>query len=167
MRLAVKNSCKNFTKSFRKLLAALAVIVAPNLATAQQIDPCDSFGLDKSAASSAILDQRSFAQGAVTLALLDLGQPEAGNLYLMLQTPPNDATGNPQCRIVSWRQGQGFAQLEFSDLKSAYDPARGLTLSVSGLFVLLEEGFSNSILMHLTINQATGGITTESELGLE
>ncbi|HGG04246.1 MAG TPA: hypothetical protein ENK28_02215 [Aliiroseovarius sp.] len=163
----MKNSCKNFAKSFAKLLPALAAIIAPGLVAAQQVAPCQSVGFDQGTASQVIRDQRSFANGAVTLALLDLGQPEAGNLYLMLLSPPNDAGGNPQCRLISWREDRGFAQLDFSALTATYDPAKGLTFSIPGLFVLLEEGFSNAILVHLTVNQATGEVMTESELGLE
>ena len=54
---------------------------------------------------------------------------------------------------------------EVMDFAADYDPAKGLTISIPTLFVLPEESFSNTMWIHMTINQATGQIETRTELG--
>ena len=167
MRLGVENSCKNFAKNFQKFLPALAVAVLPGISVAQEVVPCDARASVGNVMRPWQDNTRAFANGAVELVRLDAGAPEAGALYLAVISPPLDADGRAQCRLIGWRDGRGFAQLDFAALQAGYDPAKGLTFALPGLFVLPEEGFSNSFLLSFTLNQASGEIFADMMLGPE
>ena len=110
---------------------------------------------------------RSFSNGKVRIAALDLIEPAAGAAWLMVLSPPHDETGARQCRMIGFDQGTGFAAIYFQDIDASYDPARGLTLAIPAQLYLPEENFTNSILVYATINQATGEIGIETQLGRE
>ncbi|RMD92352.1 MAG: hypothetical protein D6811_07090, partial [Alphaproteobacteria bacterium] len=99
----------------------------------------------------------------IRIALLDTVEPAAASAHLLVLSPPYGPTGERQCRVVSLDGALGFAGLDFASLSAAYDPARGLTVSLPGTVYLPEEGFSNSIVLSVTINQATGAVEADIE----
>lgn len=133
---------------------------------AQEVQPCDGGDYD------AIVEPweqnaRSFANGDVRIALLDRIEPAAGALQLLILSPPRDELGARQCRLLTYAGGQGFAALDFTAITAGYDPARGLTFAVPARFVLPDSGFSNTMLIDLTLNQASGEIGLDVQLGPE
>lgn len=103
-------------------------------------------------------NSRSFANGAVRLALIDTVEPAAGAFHLMILSPPYDELGGRQCRLVGAGAGMGFAGLSFEGLSAAYDPARGLTWTLPVRhFDPVTAGFRDGVLS-VTLNQATGQI---------
>jgi hypothetical protein len=150
-----------------KPVLALLFALLPLAAPAQSIEPCDwragADGIPEPWADHT----RSFANGEVRVALIDRIEPAAGAFYLLILHPPRMALGERRCTLVGFDRGMGYAGLYFDELTAAYDPARGLTLSVPGRLYLPEEEFSNALIVHAIINQATGEVTVRHELGRE
>ncbi len=143
----------------------LNAIASP--ASAQVVQPCaDIVDMD------AIVEPweqhtRTFSNGKVRIALVDLVEPAAGAYHLLVLSPPVDDIGARQCSLIGFDTGIGFVAVEFDAITSGYDPARGLKLSIPARFFLPEENFTNVMLVHATLNQATGEISLDSELGRE
>ena len=144
-----------------------AVIAAPQVTVAQAISDCDWRSEARFIVEPWEENSRSFANGNVRLTRINAREPVPGPLYLMVQWRSDPVTDWSECRLIGWTQAQGFAQLEFAALSASYDPAKGLTFTLPGLFYLEEEGFSNSVLIALTLNRATNKVSVEAALGIE
>lgn len=150
----------------RSLVTALFAILTTPLA-AQTAFPCDW-----QARADAIVEPweeniATFANGAVRVALLDTIEPAAAAFYLLVLHPPYDEVGGRTCTVVGLDDGLGYAGMFFEELEAEYDPARGLTISVPAIIYLPEQSFQNSALLHITVNQASGEVTVDQELGNE
>lgn len=127
---------------------------------AQSLLPCDGWQ-----ASARNLSEpweqstRTFANGAIRLAVLDTIEPAAGAFYIMVISPPYDELGSRACHLVAEDGGSmGLAGVQFSGTDASYDPARGLTVTVPvQRWNSANDSFYNTILA-ITINQATGEI---------
>jgi hypothetical protein len=106
----------------------------------------------------------TFANGAVRIALIDVGEPAAGGFHLLVLSPPYGELGERQCRVISTDDGIGLPGLKVGETEAAYDPATGLTLRVPLARYDLNTGsvYDGSVL-RLTINQSTGDIVTGTE----
>jgi hypothetical protein len=112
-------------------------------------------------------NSRTFSNGQTRLAMMDTIEPAAGAFHLLVISPPYGPLGDRQCKMVSWSQGTGFAGMSFERLNANYDPARGLLFDLPVQIYDPETSFSNSAIMHLVLNQATGDISISMELGGE
>ena len=146
---------------FATILTAAGLSSTALPASAQSLPYCKT----SNAGLAAEVKSKTFANGKIVLTLLDAGTPSHGAKYVRVEWPPVDTVPAETCRILGFDDTTGFAAVYFDDIKSAYDPSKGLTLSVPALFVLPQESFLNTMLVHMTINQATGEISTETELG--
>ena len=104
--------------------AALGLLCLPSAATAQIYSPCD----DNRSAAFALAEPwtdhtESFADGAVRLAITDLGKPAAGSFFLVVLAPSEEER---QCTLVSLDQSMGFASLTLECSFVAGDIATGL-----------------------------------------
>ncbi|SMY06476.1 hypothetical protein [Flavimaricola marinus] len=148
-------------------LIGAAAFAGAGDATAQQVTDC--FGaMIANATTPEPYDAhtRTFANGAVRLTVVDAGGPEAANFHLLVLSPPY-SEGEAQCRAISRTDTEGWANLQFSDLSAAYDPATGLSFDLPATIVLPEAGFQNSTLLTITVNQATGDVAVSQQLGRE
>jgi hypothetical protein len=68
---------------------------------------------------------------------------------------------------VGWTEQLGFAGLSFEALSSDYDPAIGLILTLPVQVAAVGGGASRAGLLRITLNQSTGAMTTDIELGTE
>lgn len=109
----------------------------------------------------------SFANGAVRVALIDTIEPASAAFYLLVLHPPTGDMGTRSCTLIARGEGYGYAAIFFEDLSAAYDPSSGLSLTVPAVIYLPEEGFQNSALLRVTINQSTGDVTVAQKLGRE
>ncbi len=137
----------------------LALLALATTATAQTVSECDWRASAANLVEPWQDNSRTFSKGAVRLALLDTVEPAAAAFHLLVLSPPYDEVGARQCRVISGEGGTGFNFIDMKDLRSAYDPARGLTFDIpAGVF--LSDG--NTVVRGLivTLNQATGGIDT-------
>ncbi len=146
----------------RVFLACLPFIFgAP--AVAQSVSECDW------RSGAAILAEpwedntRTYSNGKVRLAVLDTIDPAAGAFHLLILSPPYSEVGDRQCRIVSLDGALGFSGMDISRIKADYDPARGLIFALPAGLYNPDTGGSNWHQLSLTLNQATGQITTSLE----
>ena len=148
------------------MYAAVLMLFAGG-AAAQVAMPCDW-----QARADALVEpwetySKTFANGDVRVALLDVIEPAAASYYLLVLHPPYDEVGARACTVVGLDEGLGYAGMFFQDLEATYDPAKGLTISVPAVIYLPEQSFQNSALVSVTINQSTGGVIATQELGRE
>ncbi|MEQ9261270.1 MAG: hypothetical protein RIG84_19450 [Roseovarius sp.] len=139
-----------------KHLAAfgLALLAAP--VAAQEAVPCDW-----AARADAIVEPweentRTFANGAVRLALLDTIEPAAAAFHILILSPPYEELGGRQCRTLGMPGGMGFSGADFGSLAAGYDPATGLIFTMK--VQVYDGGDFRDRGLRFTLNQATGEI---------
>ena len=116
----------------RGVLLIGCLLAAP--LTAQPVVLADLMDCDWRARAEAIPEpwddfSTTFASGEVRIALLDLIEPAAGSVYLMILSPPYSELGDRQCRLIGYK-GQGFSGADFGTLEASYDPSDGLTFKM-------------------------------------
>jgi hypothetical protein len=102
---------------------------------------------------------RTFAKGAVRLAIADVIEPAAGALYMVVLSPPHDELGARQCKVIGASPGIGFGGMTLAGMQSGYDPAQGLMFSVAVSAFQAESGDFEDGTLTFTVNQATGAIS--------
>jgi hypothetical protein len=109
--------------------AALAVL--GSAAQAAEVGPCND--LDR--ISNLVGQTKSFAEGKIRIAHVDTdGEPVCCSSHLLVFIPSPEI--GSQCFAVSQKAAKdsdsplGFNNIEFSRIKAAYDPQRGLLLNV-------------------------------------
>lgn len=104
----------------------------------------------------------TYAGGEVRIALLDMVEPAAAALKLLVISPPRDELGLRQCRVIGTPGGLGFADMDFAARSASYDPQRGLTISLPARLPLPggdpDDGWFQ---LSLTLNQKTGQIALQ------
>lgn len=142
-------------------------ITATGAAQAQSIGPCDWQANAQALVEPWEQNSAVFANGAVRLAAIDTIEPAVAASYLLVLSPPLDEVGARQCRVIGFTETYGFSAIYFETLSSHYDPAVGLMFDLAVRIVDQEATFSNSAILLLTLNQATGELTAELALGNE
>ncbi len=143
-------------------VAALMLCLGALPASAQTVRPCDGWQANaQNLVEPWDETTRTFANGAVRVALLDTVEPAAGSFHLMVLSPPEDELGGRQCRLISADGEMGFAGVFFGDMTAGYDPATGLGLDLPVVLYLTETADFQTVGMGLTINQSTGDIRAE------
>lgn len=148
-----------------KWLAALALLAAP--VAAQEVLPCDNLALADAIVEPWEDHTRTFANGAVRVALLDTIEPALGAFYLLVLSPPIDEVGARQCRVIGFDGGMGFTTLDFASIGADYKPTRGLEIQLLGRIAVPEYDFTNPVNLWVIVNQSSGEISTFMELGSE
>ena len=143
----------------RKFLFGLIVAIFALPAAAQTASECDWRASAQALAEPWEANSRTFANGAMRVALLDTVEPAAGSYHILVLSPPYTELGDRQCRVISFQDTFGFAGIQFQDLTASYDPAIGLTFQLPVYIYLFDQGFSNAGLLKFSLNQATGRIT--------
>ena len=151
----------------RRLFLALVVASLPLSISAQVVSTCDWRASARAIVEPWEENSITFANGAIRVALLEIIEPAAGASYLLILTRPDDEMGDPQCFVIGFGDGVGYADMSFSELVSAYDPARGLILTIPVQIFSPEESFRNSAQLEITVNQAMGIVAATSKLGVE
>ena len=145
-------------RGFSALILAAATAATP--AAAVTISDCDDHRSSVLAlAEPWEANTRTFANGAIRLAVADTIEPAVGAVHLVVLHPPVDELGIPACHVVSASDSLGFSALRFAAVQASYDPARGLEIVVPvGLHNETTAGFDEALLS-VTINQSTGRIS--------
>lgn len=102
---------------------------------------------------------RTFANGAVRLALLDTVEPAAAAFHLMVLSPPYGELGDRQCRLIGWEAGLGYAGITFDALAAGYDPATGLTFDLPVFGFIPATGDVMPLALRVAVNQANGDVS--------
>ncbi|WP_083545420.1 hypothetical protein [Sulfitobacter alexandrii] len=100
---------------------------------------------------------RTYSNGKVRVALMDLLEPAGGPVYLMLLSPPYNEIGDRQCKTIGV-DGIGFWNADFPTLDASYDPATGLRFTMAVELYDPQSGGGRAALLTATLNQATGAI---------
>ncbi|PIE06794.1 MAG: hypothetical protein CSA74_10800 [Rhodobacterales bacterium] len=143
-----------------KTLLACALLALPAAAAAQDVSPCDGRISPGVIAEPWEANTRTFANGAVRVALLNTEEPVMGPFQLLVLTPPAFEGPWRQCRVVSFDGGIGFYDLDFESLDARYDPSTGLVLHMVVQIAFGEQNFGVRGL-EVTINQALGTLVAE------
>ncbi len=140
--------------------AALALLLAAGAASAQSVTrDCGSWETSaRNIAEPWEENTRTFANGAIRVAVLDTVEPAAAAFHLFILSPPYDELGTRSCAVVSEAEGMGFAGLDLSDVEASYDPSRGLTLVMSSTRWVPSNDTYRDGTLAVTINQASGQI---------
>lgn len=150
-------------------LCALVALVAavPLSAPAQVVADCDWIASPANIAEPWDQNSRTYANGAIRVALLDTGgEPVCCAAHLLILMPSGDQDGPVyrQCRVASAAPGTGFFSIDVPGIAASYDPGKGLLLSIpvghwhagmeSGQPAIAER-------MEIRLNQASGEVRFE------
>jgi hypothetical protein len=142
---------------FASIAVAGSVLAGP--AMSQDVTACDW----RDAASAIVepweANSRTFANGDVRVALLDMVEPGLAPLHVLVLSPPYDELGLRQCRMVSLQGESGFAGADFALLDASYDPSVGLSFRLPVQFS--DEGVMKGASLRFTLNQSTGAMAAQ------
>ncbi len=136
-------------------------------AAAQVITECNEIASAVNIAEPWEANTRTFANGAIRVAMLDTGgEPACCSRHLMVLMPAGggDEPVWRQCRIASAQPGLGFYDVDVPGITASYNPSKGLLLSVPiGHWHQGMETGAPPIpdRMEIRINQATGTVVFE------
>jgi len=158
-----KSLAKAFAKGFLKTLGVLAL--TPLAAQAQSVGDCGGWQTDaRNIAEPWEENTATFANGAVRVAVLDTIEPGAVPFHILVLSPPYDELGARSCALVSASaDGIGFPLMTLRGVQAAYDPAKGLVLTIET--AVWSEDMSETVPVQLRvgINQQTGVVTAGFE----
>ncbi|MGH1415983.1 MAG: hypothetical protein ACRBB0_21030 [Pelagimonas sp.] len=144
----------------RPILALLALASAPAMAADVQVLDCDWQASARNIVEPWEANTRSFSNGKTRIAALDTIEPAAGWAYVLVLSPPYDELGSRQCKVIGMN-GMGFAGMDFSQLRSSYDPASGLSFLLPVAEYDFNQGIGVPRVLWFQLNQATGEIRTQ------
>ncbi|THD85287.1 hypothetical protein E7811_06175 [Aliigemmobacter aestuarii] len=137
--------------------AALALFLAAPV-SAQVVGDCDWRAGLQALPEPWEQATRTFANGAVRLAVSDVIEPAAGAFYLVILSPPFDELGGRQCKVIGATPDVGFGGLTLDGMDATYNPAAGLVFRVPvSVYDPASARFHEAVLA-VTLNQATGAI---------
>jgi hypothetical protein len=120
----------------RPLFLVAAAVLTPLPALSQMVQSCQDSGYIVSPANLVepwSLHSRTYANGAIRLALLDTGgEPGCCAAHLLVLSPAGgrDEPEYRACHVVSAQPGLGFYSIDVPGIAASYDPTRGLALDV-------------------------------------
>jgi hypothetical protein len=121
---------KNIAKG---LFAAAALTLACALpAQAATVVECNNYAMSTYVMEPWEKNTRTFYNGGVRVAAVDTdGEPACCSTWLVVIFPDvQDELGGRTCRMVGSAGGLGFTGVDIKGIKTAYDAATGLTLTV-------------------------------------
>jgi hypothetical protein len=137
-------------------VAVLSLCLAASPLAAQTLRDCDTFEAN-ARNTYGPYDQtiRDYANGAIRVIALDVGEPASGSYHVMVTHPHPDEPWQ-HCTLISYQDSIGFGWLDTSAIEASYDPATGLSVTIP---VEITRG-ANSLddLLTITVNQATGAV---------
>ena len=151
-----------------RIALVLALMAAPAFAqdSAATVTPCGDATRADTIAEPWEDNSRTFSNGAVRIAKLDVGEPAFGGFFLLVLSPPYGELGERQCRVLTLPETSGFAGIDFDRLEAAYDPSVGLMFTVPvRVFAMTDTVEPVGAMLKFSLNQATGAISPRLELG--
>jgi len=147
-------------------LIATLPLIGTTPAAAAQTNECDWVSSAFNLAEPWAENTRTFANGAIRIALLDTAEPAAASFHLLLLVPHEE--WGRSCHVLSsGPSGQGFAGIDFAAIGADYVPGEGLILSVPTLVYDHARGMVDAdapVYVHLIINTTTGAIDVRDRL---
>jgi len=138
-------------------IAALCLLTLAALpAQAVTVTACDGLASVQAIAEPWEANTRVFANGDIRLVVLDTIEPAAAAFHLAILHPPRDELGSPMCSQISAYERTGFGGMDLGPATAAYDPARGLTVTLPVSLYDPETADFVRGALSVTINQSTG-----------
>lgn len=137
-------------------LTTAAVLAATPIA-AQSMRDCDTFEANARNTYGPYEETiREFANGAIRVMALDVGEPAGGSFHVMVTYPhPEDPWQN--CALISSEANIGFGWLNMAEVEASYDPEIGLSVTIP---IEAVSGVASwDQILTITVNQATGTVT--------
>lgn len=157
--MSIWERCKRQRRVCRAGEAVLALsLVSVGPVFAQEVADCDWRAAAQAIAEPWEANSRTFANGAIRLAVMDVLEPAAAAYHLLILSPPYSELGERQCRVMSATGSMGFAGLSLDGASASYDPATGLTVSLPAKRWSDGDVFTDTRLL-VTLNQASGAIS--------
>jgi hypothetical protein len=141
----------------------LAGLLSVSSAAAQEVSACDWRSSAENLPEPWERHTRSFANGDVRIAILDVVEPASAAFHLLVLSPPWAELGIRQCRIVSLGEGLGFFSATLAGMTARYDPASGLVLDIPVELPDSSTGEGRPARLRLIVNQASGEIRASVE----
>ena len=146
-------------------LATALLVLTPAAAPGQVLEECGWVGNPANIVEPWAENSRTFANGAIRIALLDTEEPVCCGFHLLILSPPGqvEGPGYRRCHVVSDRAGGlGFNHIDFAAITASYDPALGLRVDVP--FWRYTDGLDRGRPGRLAvrINQANGAVDIEA-----
>ena len=147
-----------------KVLSILcALMLSASTVSAQSVSDCNAAQTDFDAIPEPWSEHtKSFANGQVRLAVLDMIEPAAGAYHILVLSPPQQEFGARLCQIISNQDMIGFTRIDFAALASVYDSEMGLTFGLPVQKMKAGGGIYDDFLA-FSVDQSTGSITQRLE----
>lgn len=141
-----------------KIFLTAVCMTTGSIASAQSINPCDWVASARNLVEPWNKTSRTYANGAIRIALLDTGgEPACCSNHLLVLSP--DPEIGQACHVLSEQPGLGFGAVYLENIQSGYDPEQGLLLDIPVGYYDPNTGRvspENTETVPLVINQATG-----------
>ncbi|MCD9149415.1 hypothetical protein [Pseudophaeobacter flagellatus] len=132
-------------------------------AGAQSLEECDWVASARNLVEPWQDTTRTYANGAIRVALLDTGgEPTCCSNHLLILSPHPDY--GQACHVLSRQPGLGFRQVFLDAATRGYDPSKGVLISVPvGLYDPDTGGVDTASVsaVHIRINQSLGLVGLE------
>ncbi len=146
----------------KSAIAGALALLLTNGAAAQSVNECDWVSSARNLVEPWEENSRTFANGAIRIALLDTAEPACCSYHLLVLSPHPE--WGQACHVISEQPGQGWVEIKFKKQKAKYDPAKGLRVNIRVEYYDPDTGGADPDLGHrvgIRINQATGEVTLE------
>jgi hypothetical protein len=149
----------------RHLICAAALVLGvPAGALAQSVGGCEWVAHPGNLVEPWERTSRTYANGAIRVALLDTGEPACCAVHLLILSPSgvDEGPGYRACHVLSdSAPGLGYSDIDLAGIVARYDPLRGLRLDVP--VFRYTDGTSRGTpgRVAVRINQAAGTVVLE------
>ena len=143
------------------VLSTLILSIFSSAAMAQQVTDCTMEGVDiRTLAEPWEENSRTFANGDVRIAVMDTWDPANYPMHLIIlfMHPDSIEAEGRTCIQVSDENGWGFQNMFLREMKTTYDPAKGLTFIVP-VERSNGDGTVTKLTLWATLNRASGQVT--------
>ena len=145
----------------------VAVFLAGPLA-AQEVQDCNRAFQFGSVVDPESMNAKAYANGQIRFVVVHDGRSDASSAqFLAVFSPLNSDETKRQCHLIGREVGVGYAAIALNLASADYAASTGLTVEVPARIYLPEDGFTNSTLLSINVNQAAQNVTVTQELGNE
>lgn len=144
----------------KQLISAIFIGLMALPVAAQEVRDCDGLASVDAIGEPWRNHTRTFSGNHVRLVVIDTLEPAAAAFQLVIMSPPRNALGMRQCKMVGSSGTLGFGAMSLNEITSDYDSTKGLSWGIPvRVYDANTGGFTDKILS-VTLNQSNGAITT-------
>jgi hypothetical protein len=138
----------------KPVILSLSALLCATPLSAQSLRDCDTFEANARNTYGPYAETiREYANGAIRVIALDVGEPASASFHVMVTYPHPDEPWQ-QCALISSEANIGFGWLNMAEVEASYDPAIGLSVTIP---IETVSGVASwDQILTITVNQATG-----------